>query len=116
MWLKRGVGVVEGGGKVAMVASAVSSKMLKAIAEREGFRFEETLTGFKWIGSRMVELRGEGYDACFGYEEAIGFACGDVVSDKDGISAAAVFAEMAAYVYAEMNMDLKVRWGDGARS
>ena len=37
---------------VAMVASAVSSKMLRAIAEVEGFRFEETLTGFKWIGGR----------------------------------------------------------------
>jgi phosphoglucomutase len=33
-----------------MLASAVSSKMLKAVAEKEGFLFEETLTGFKWIG------------------------------------------------------------------
>lgn len=28
-----------------MVASAVSSKMIEAIAQKEGFRFEECLTG-----------------------------------------------------------------------
>lgn len=31
----------------------------------------------------------------FAFEEAIGFACGDTVRDKDGVSAAAVFAQMA---------------------
>ena len=34
------------------------------------------------------------------FEESIGFCCGDVVNDKDGVSAAAVFAEMAVDVYA----------------
>ena len=31
--------------KVAMVASTVSSKFLKAMAAKEGFQFHETLTG-----------------------------------------------------------------------
>ena len=84
----------------AMVASAVSSKMLSAIADREGFRFEETLTGFKWIGSKMRELQAANYKVLFGYEEAIGFCCGDVITDKDGISAMGVFAELAHTVYA----------------
>ena len=85
---------------VAMVASTVSSKMLRAVGEKEGFRFEETLTGFKWIGSRSVELgENEGYNVLFGYEEAIGFCCGDVINDKDGVSAAGVFAELARAVY-----------------
>ena len=83
-----------------MVASAVSSKMLSAIADREGFRFEETLTGFKWIGSKMRELQAANYKVLFGYEEAIGFCCGDVITDKDGISAMGVFAELAHTVYA----------------
>ena len=32
------------------------------------------------------------------YEEAIGFCLGSIVNDKDGVSAGAVFAEMAAYL------------------
>ena len=42
-----------------------------------------------------------GYRHLFAYEEAIGFACGDVIFDKDGVSAMAVFAEMALSVYHE---------------
>ena len=79
----------------AMVASTVSSKFLRAMAAAEGFHFEECLTGFKWIGNKSLELRAEGYDVIFAFEEAIGFCLGDVVPDKDGISALAVFAEMA---------------------
>eukprot|EP00656_Telonema_subtile_P003640 TRINITY_DN11658_c0_g1_i2.p1 TRINITY_DN11658_c0_g1~~TRINITY_DN11658_c0_g1_i2.p1 ORF type:complete len:476 (-),score=151.16 TRINITY_DN11658_c0_g1_i2:481-1908(-) len=85
--------------KIAMLASTVSSKMLGAIAKAEGCKFEDTLTGFKWLGRRADELRAEGYDVVFAYEEAIGFACGDLISDKDGVSAAAVFTEMAAQEY-----------------
>jgi len=82
-------------GKVAMVASTVSSKLIGAIAKKEGFLFEETLTGFKWLGNRSVELREQGYDVLFAFEQAIGFCVGDLVKDKDGVAAAAVFAEMA---------------------
>jgi phosphomannomutase len=48
--------------------------MLAEIGRREGFMVEETLTGFKWIGSRSDALRAEGKRNLFGYEEAIGFA------------------------------------------
>jgi phosphomannomutase len=34
------------------------------------------------------------------FEESIGFCCGDIVNDKDGVSAAAVFAEMAGQLAA----------------
>lgn len=33
-----------------MLASTVSSKMLRALANAEGLNFIETLTGFKWMG------------------------------------------------------------------
>ncbi len=85
--------------KVAMLCSTVSSKMLRALARKEGFLFEETLTGFKWLGNRAAELRSAGYEVIFSFEEAIGFCVGDVVNDKDGVVAAAVFAEMAKQLW-----------------
>jgi phosphomannomutase len=85
---------------IAMCASTVSSRMLAEIAAREGFYFEDTLTGFKWIGSRAAELHRSGsYRTIFCYEEAIGFCCGDLIFDKDGVTAAAVFAELALDSY-----------------
>ncbi|OQR90918.1 phosphoglucomutase [Achlya hypogyna] len=78
-----------------VIASTVSSKMLRAIARKEGFHFVETLTGFKWMGNATSELRAAGKTVLFSYEEAIGFCVGTVVKDKDGVCAAAVFTEMA---------------------
>lgn len=57
---------------VAVLSSTVSSKILKTIAEQEGFRFEETLTGFKWLGNRSCELELQNIKTIFAFEEAIG--------------------------------------------
>ncbi|RIA98178.1 hypothetical protein C1645_798393, partial [Glomus cerebriforme] len=81
--------------KLAMLASTVSSKMLERMAKVEGFYFEETLTGFKWLGNKAVDLEQQGYEVSFAYEEAIGFMIGKIVKDKDGVSALATFAELA---------------------
>nr|XP_020010831.1 glucose 1,6-bisphosphate synthase [Castor canadensis] len=83
---------------VYMLATTVSSKILKAIALKEGFHFEETLPGFKWIGSRIKDLLEKGKEVLFAFEESIGFLCGTSVLDKDGVSAAVVIAEMASYL------------------
>jgi len=74
--------------------SLVSSTLLSKIAKKYGIRFEETLTGFKWI-SKVSNL---GY----GYEEAIGY-CVDpaIVNDKDGISAALLIAQLAGELKAK---------------
>jgi phosphomannomutase len=71
--------------------SIVSSMMLESIAKSAGLQYKSTLTGFKWV-SRVNHLT-------FGYEEALGY-CIDPnnVSDKDGISAAAMFMEMLAHL------------------
>ncbi len=82
-----------------MCASTVSSKMLAEIAKVEGFLFVDTLTGFKNIGSKAVQLSKEGYRPVFLYEEAIGFCCGDIIFDKDGLNAAGVMTELALYCY-----------------
>ncbi|KAJ6500366.1 hypothetical protein C8R45DRAFT_820604 [Mycena sanguinolenta] len=80
--------------KLAMIASTVSSKMLEAMAEKEGFKFVECLTGFKFIGNTALDLVKQGYDVPFSYEEAIGFMFGDRIRDKDGVSATVSFAEL----------------------
>ncbi|XP_075871005.1 glucose 1,6-bisphosphate synthase isoform X1 [Nelusetta ayraudi] len=93
-----------GGGnvhKVFMLATTVSSKILQAFARAEGFQFEETLPGFKWIGNRIQQLTEAGNDVIFSFEESIGFLCGSVVPEKDGVSSAAVVAELAAHLHSK---------------
>jgi len=80
-----------------VVSTIVSSPMLADVASHHGARFEATLTGFKWIWSAALALEErEHVRFAFGYEEAIGFSIGRAVRDKDGISAAVWFAELAA--------------------
>jgi phosphomannomutase len=88
------------GKKRLVIASNVSSPMLGVIASALGVRYEETLTGFKWIANRAMQLEPE-HQFVFGYEEALGYTVGDLVRDKDGISAAVVFAELAASLRAQ---------------
>jgi phosphomannomutase len=81
-----------------VVSSIVSSPMLASVAAAYGARFEATLTGFKWIANAALDLEAaEGTRFVFGYEEALGYTAGPVVRDKDGISAALLFAGLAAY-------------------
>ena len=82
-----------------MATSIVSSSMLSKMAEAAGVAYVETLTGFKWIA--RAALRRPGHRFVFGYEEALGYEVGDVVADKDGLSAALVAAELAARAKAE---------------
>lgn len=76
-------------GNLVFANSIVSSSILGKIAKAHQIKFQETLTGFKYL-SKVEGLR-------FGYEEALGYAVDpNTVNDKDGISAAAILAEMAA--------------------
>jgi phosphomannomutase len=85
-----------------VLASLVSSPMLGVIAKALGVYYEETLTGFKWIANRAMDLeRTQGKRFVFGFEEALGYTIGDNVRDKDGISAAVIAAELAARRAAE---------------
>ena len=72
----------------ALANSIVSAGLLAKVAEHYGLRFEQTLTGFKWI-SKVPGL-------VFGYEEALGY-CVDPehTPDKDGITAALLIADLA---------------------
>lgn len=87
--------------KVYMLCSTVSSMILKTMSKKEGFKFLDTLTGFKWLGNKALELEQQGNKVIFCFEEAIGFLVTTQVLDKDGISAAAQLATMASYIYSQ---------------
>lgn len=84
--------------KEAMIKSIVTGDFGRAICEKNGIEVFEALTGFKNICGRIPELEGKGYQYFFGYEESIGCAPGEKVRDKDGISAAMLVMEMAAWL------------------
>jgi phosphomannomutase len=94
----RCVAATSGPGRL-VATTVVSSSMLSKLAAEAGVAYQETLTGFKWIA--RAARHQPGYRLIFGYEEALGYTIGDVVADKDGMSAALVVAEMAARARAD---------------
>jgi len=80
-----------------VINSIVSSPMLASVAAGHGAVFAQTLTGFKWIWNAALDLQAAGQGRfVFGYEEALGYSVAPGVRDKDGISAAVLFADLAA--------------------
>ncbi len=77
-----------------VVSTVVSATLLASIARAAGAQYAQTLTGFKWI-VRACDSR-PGSRFVLGYEEALGYAVGDVVRDKDGIGAALTLLGLAA--------------------
>jgi phosphomannomutase len=86
-------------GTYMVATTIVSSQLLRYLAEAYGADYRETLTGFKWIGNAAMDWEREHQGGRFvmGYEEALGYSVGDLVRDKDGVSAALLFAELAAW-------------------
>lgn len=77
-----------------LACSIVSAPALAAVAADYGLDFRNTLTGFKWV-SRAPGL-------IYGYEEALGYLVNpESVRDKDGISAALAFLDLASELHAE---------------
>jgi len=77
------------------ICSVVSSPLTRAICEGFGVDFQETLTGFKWMGNVADERVLRGQHFLFAYEEAFGFTFGQA-RDKDGILSILLLAELAA--------------------
>jgi phosphomannomutase len=91
--LDRTAGDADPGNRL-VASTIVSSTLLSKIAAAAGARYAETLTGFKWIVRAGDDVPGARF--VFGYEEALGYAVGDVVRDKDGIGAALAMLALAA--------------------
>ncbi len=76
-----------------VASTVVSSTLLSKIAAAAHIHYAETLTGFKWIARAADGVPGARF--VFGYEEALGYAVGDVVRDKDGFGAALAMLRLA---------------------
>jgi phosphomannomutase len=79
--------------KRLVATTIVSTILLKKIAETHGAICGETLTGFKWLANMAIAHDGP---FVIGFEEALGYSIGDVVRDKDGLSAALVLLDLAS--------------------
>lgn len=78
-----------------IIKTIVTTDMVKPIGEEFGIEILEVLTGFKYIGELIEELKIKEF--IFGFEESYGYLCGDFVRDKDGIIGAMLVCEMALY-------------------
>ncbi|MFI0469018.1 phospho-sugar mutase [Saccharopolyspora sp. 5N102] len=77
-----------------VATTIVSATMLRSIAAEFGVRYDETLTGFKWL---VRAGDGAGTGLVYAYEEALGHCVDpDAVRDKDGISTAVLGSDLAA--------------------
>ena len=83
-------------GNQFMVKTIVTSELPADIATRAGIKIYDVLTGFKFIGAKILELEGvEQFIA--GGEESYGYMIGDFVRDKDAVAACSMIAEIAAW-------------------
>ena len=81
-----------------VIRSIVTSPFGDYICKKHGVKMLECLTGFKWIAA--VEANFEKDNSAsyvFGLEESYGYKVETEVMDKDGVSAAAMCAEMILY-------------------
>ena len=82
----------------AVVKTIVTSGLGAAIAEKNGAKSVQTLTGFKYIGEKICLWEESGENTfLFGYEESYGYLAGTHARDKDAVSSAMLIAEMASY-------------------
>lgn len=91
-------GRVENPETKTMVTSVVSTPMVNRMSESYGIGMRRTLVGFKYIGEQ-IDLLKDGF--MFGFEESNGYLVGQYARDKDGVVAAKMACQMAAYYKAQ---------------
>ena len=80
------------------VRSIVTSPFGDEICKKYGVEMIECHTGFKWIAAVEAEREAKNQgEYVFGLEESYGYKIEKEVMDKDGVSAAAMCAEMTMY-------------------
>ena len=81
-----------------LIKSIVTTNMAACIADAYGVKMEECLTGFKFIGQKMLSYEHSGHGTyLFGFEESYGCLIGTHARDKDAIVATMALCEAATY-------------------
>ena len=74
----------------------VTTDLIDAIAEKNGMKCFNTLTGFKYI-AEVIKANESELNFLAGAEESYGYLIGDAVRDKDAIGSVAMICELVAY-------------------
>ena len=82
-----------------LLESVVSTDLAKAIADAYNVELVEVLTGFKYIGEKILEFEKKGNkNYVFGFEESYGCLPGTYARDKDAPAAVVMLCEVAAFL------------------
>ncbi len=102
---KRAMGILPEGAYA--VKSLVSTDMANKIAQVQGVKLHEVLTGFKFIGEviKNYEAKGHADDFLLGFEESYGYLLGAYARDKDAVEGSMMILEMTAF-YKKQNKTL----------
>lgn len=85
-----------------VVSTVVSTRLTKRICEANSIEYVDVLTGFKFIGEKIMELDEHGdKNFLFGFEESYGYLPGTYARDKDAVAGCLFAAEAAAHYAAE---------------
>jgi phosphoglucomutase len=81
-----------------VIKTIVTSELGADIAEAHGAEVMNVLTGFKYIGEKMIGFdKNKDHTFIMGYEESYGYLVGNHTKDKDAVVASMLICEMAAY-------------------
>lgn len=93
----------------AVLQTVVSATLGAEMAREKGITVFSTLTGFKYIGEKIIQFEkakqtgdvNRSYDFLFAYEESYGYLAGTHAKDKDAVVAALLLCEFAAKLKAD---------------
>lgn len=81
-----------------VISTVVSTRLTKQICETNNIEYIDVLTGFKFIGEKIMELDERGdKNFLFGFEESYGYLPGTYARDKDAVAGCLFMAEAAAH-------------------
>ncbi|MFA5421172.1 MAG: phospho-sugar mutase [Bacilli bacterium] len=85
--------------KPVFISTIVTSDLVFEMARRNHVETIRTLTGFKFIGEQIENLKKEHKEFLFGCEESYGYLLNDLVRDKDAFQACLIIAEITAFYH-----------------